>query len=97
MIAQKLPADEKYGLSSQIKRAAISVPSNIAEGFRRYHNKEYRQFLYVALGSLAEIETQLIIVEKLHLIQDQAVNFSKAFRKIDQLSRMINSLIQKLK
>ncbi len=48
-----------YGLVSQLRRATVSVPSNIAEGFNRQHNKEYRQFLYIALGSCAELETQL--------------------------------------
>jgi len=63
-IAQKLLLDEKYGLSSQIKRAAVSVPSNIAEGFRRYHNREYKQFLYVALGSLQKLKHSSLLLKK---------------------------------
>ena len=55
------PKEELYGLTSQIRRSAISIPSNIAEGFTRFYNKEYRQFLYIALGSCAELETQIII------------------------------------
>ena len=51
------PKEEIYGLTAQMRRAAISIPSNIAEGFMRQHNKEYKQFLYVALGSCAELET----------------------------------------
>ncbi|MBC35348.1 MAG: four helix bundle protein [Bacteroidetes bacterium] len=59
------PEDEKFGLSSQLKRAAISIPSNISEGASRNGIKEYLHFLYISLGSASEIETQLIIAEKL--------------------------------
>jgi four helix bundle protein len=55
------PRDELYGLVSQLRRAAVSIPSNVAEGFNRIHNSEYRQFLYIALGSCAELETQIEI------------------------------------
>jgi len=55
------PEEEKFGLTSQMRRAAVSVPSNIAEGFKRQHKKEFKQFLNICLGSLAEVETQLII------------------------------------
>ena len=51
--------EELYGLAAQMRRAAVSIPSNVAEGFNRRHNKEYRQFLYIALGSCAELETQI--------------------------------------
>jgi len=64
-ITEKFPAHEKYGLSLQIRRAAVSVPSNIAEGAGRSHSKEFVQFLFISLGSLAEIETQLQIAERL--------------------------------
>jgi four helix bundle protein len=52
------PKEEAYGLVSQMRRASVSIPSNVAEGFNRFHNKEYRQLLYVALDSCAELETQ---------------------------------------
>jgi len=58
ILSKKLPKEELYGLTSQMRRSAISIPSNIVEGFRRYHNKEYKQFLYIALGSCAELETK---------------------------------------
>jgi len=61
ILTKKFPKEELYGLTSQMRRSAVSIPSNIAEGFRRYHNKEYKQFLYIALGSCAELETQIII------------------------------------
>ena len=55
-LTEKFPKQEMYGIVSQMRRSAISIPSNVAEGFKRYHNKEYRQFLYVTLGSCAELE-----------------------------------------
>ena len=64
-LTQNFPHDEKFGLTSQLRRASVSIPSNIAEGAGRKGVKEYIQFLYVALGSIAEIDTQLIIAERL--------------------------------
>ena len=57
VLTEKFPKQEMYGIVSQMRRSAISIPSNVAEGFKRYHNKEYKQFLYVTLGSCAELET----------------------------------------
>jgi len=59
--SKNFPKGELYGMVSQMRRAGVSIPSNIAEGFIRIHNKEYRQFLYMALGSCAELETQVEI------------------------------------
>lgn len=64
-LTRSFPKDEKYGLTSQLRRAAVSIPSNIAEGAGRKGGKEYIQFLYIALGSLAELDTQLILAERL--------------------------------
>jgi four helix bundle protein len=64
-LTRGFPQEEQYGLSSQIRRSAISIPSNIAEGAARNSDREYKQFLYIALGSASEVETQLIIAEKL--------------------------------
>lgn len=64
-ITNDFPKSELYGITSQLRRAAVSVPSNIAEGAARKNSAEYTQFLYIALGSLTELETQLIISEKL--------------------------------
>lgn len=61
-----LPEEEKYGLSSQIRRASVSIPSNIAEGAARNSNKEYIRFCYIAMGSLSEVETQLRIISRIY-------------------------------
>lgn len=68
-LTKGMPVEEQYGLSSQMRRSAISIPCNIAEGAARKSSKEYMQFLYISLGSLAEIETQLDIAESLEYIK----------------------------
>jgi four helix bundle protein len=68
--SQNLPREEIYGLVTQIRRAAISIPSNIAEGAARGSRREFRQFLYVALGSLAELETQIFLAKELFGLDD---------------------------
>ena len=68
-LTHDIPNSEKYGLISQMQRAAISLPSNISEGAARQTTKEFIQFLYIALGSVSELETQLILVEKLGFAQ----------------------------
>jgi four helix bundle protein len=90
----QFPGDEKYSLISQIRRSAVSIPSNIAEGFKRFYNKEFRQFLYIALGSAAELETLLIISNELSYINTDTLN--QINEKLDHLNKMINKLIQKL-
>ena len=70
-ITSCFPKNEIYGLTSQIRRSAISIPSNIAEGSGRFHKNEFKQFLYIALGSLAELETQMIISGNLGFINGQ--------------------------
>jgi len=72
-VTQSFPQVEIYGLISQIRRAAVSIPSNIAEGAARQTNKEFIQFLYIALGSLSETETLLMIAERLGYIKDETI------------------------
>jgi four helix bundle protein len=64
-LTRTFPKEELYGLTSQMRRAAVSIPTNIAEGYARHHRNEYRQFLYVALGSLAELETLYVLSQQL--------------------------------
>ena len=69
-ITQNFPKDELYGITNQIRRSAVSIPSNIAEGSARQTIKETMQFLYISLGSIAELETQLLISQELNYIKD---------------------------
>jgi four helix bundle protein len=94
LISSQYPKEEVFGLVSQMRRAAVSIPSNIAEGFNRFFNKEYKQFLFIALGSCAELETQLEISNDLRFINDELK--IKLVDKLDHESRMIRSLIKKL-
>ncbi len=93
-ITKTFPNSEIYGLTSQIRRAAISVPSNIAEGHIRRHTAEFRQFLFIALGSLAELETQVIIANELGYVNKEARG--RVIQDMDVLSKQIRSLISKL-
>lgn len=86
------PADEKFGLTSQIRRFVISIPSNIAEGWGRMSRKNYIQFLRISRGSLFELETQIIISKELKYCTDSE-NIDSL---ITEISKMLNSLIKKL-
>ena len=90
------PKHELYGLAQQIRRAAVSIPSNIAEGKGHKSNKEFRRFLFHARGSLLEVETQLMIAEALgYLSSEDARHLSAAAEKVGRaLSGLINSLEQ---
>jgi len=94
-ISSKFPKNEEYCLGGQMKRAAISIPSNVAEGFRRKHNKEYIQFLNIAAGSAAELETQIIMANELKYIELSEKN--SILEKIDHIGRMITNLRKKLR
>jgi len=89
------PKSEMYGLISQIRRAATSIPANIAEGYGRGSRKEYLQFLQIAQGSLKELETHFIVSEKLLYLT--AAQTERLLTKTGELGRMLGSLIRKLK
>jgi four helix bundle protein len=81
-LTDRMPKSEIYGLTSQIRRAAVSIPSNIAEGAARNHDKEFLQFLYVSLGSIAELETQLLLAERLKLVQKAPLENLSEIKKL---------------
>ncbi len=90
-----LPSSENFGLKSQIRRAAISIPSNIAEGYGRQSSGSYKQFLMVARGSLLELETQIELSVRLKYLDKEKV--SKLESNIVEISKMLTSLISKIK
>ena len=89
-LVKQLPQDEHYAISDQMRRAVVSVPSNIAEGRGRGTNKEFVRFLLMSRGSLWELSTQLVICEKLHYLD--SMQTSKARQMITEISKMINAL-----
>jgi four helix bundle protein len=94
-ITEQFPSSEIYGLTSQLRRASVSVPSNIAEGNTRRSKADYLQFLRIARGSCSEIETQIIISKNLGFIDDNT--FETLSFNIIEISKMINGLINSLK
>ncbi len=88
------PTDERFGLVSQVRRAAVSVPSNIAEGCARRATGDFVRFLSIARGSLAEVETQMLLAEQLSYLSTEAVE--PLLQSSDEISRMLASLIGKL-
>jgi four helix bundle protein len=93
-VSRSFPKEEMYGLQSQFRRSAVSIPSNIAEGFTRLHNREYRNFLYISLGSCAELTTQIIIASRLKYVEQTKADI--LLNEIEEISKMTMSLIKKL-
>lgn len=92
--AKNFPSDERFGLISQLQRAAVSVPANIAEGHGRTHLKEYLNHISIAYGSLMEIETHVQIAERLTYLSSESVG--KLLSDTERLGRMLNGLKRSL-
>jgi len=93
-ITKRFPNEEKYGLTSQIRRAAVSVPSNIAEGYGRKTTPEYIRFLYIAYGSICELETQILLSGDLGYIETGKLEILQ--EGIGEVERMLKGLIKSL-
>ena len=89
------PKEEQFGLINQIRRASISVPSNIAEGAARSSDKEFLRFLYISMGSVQEIDTQLLIALNLKFISSS--DFDSLITLLEQIAKMIHGLIKSVK
>ncbi|HMA36516.1 MAG TPA: four helix bundle protein, partial [Chloroflexia bacterium] len=92
--ARLFPADEQWGLTSQIRRAVVSIPANIAEGYGRLHRADYVRFLSIARGSLTEVETHLQIAIRLDYLNRQAV--VDVWNLLQEVGRLLNGLIRSL-
>ena len=95
IITKELPKEEQYGLSSQIRRAAVSIVNNIAEGSAKSSSKDFHRYLEISLGSAFEVETLLKIMRELEYCQSQRIE--ELITKIDLLEKRINTLIQKIR
>jgi len=93
-VTQRFPSNEQFGLTAQLKRAAVSVPANIAEGFGRWHRKEFVRFLLTANGSLKGVETHLIISQRLGFLQKADLETTLGLSQ--EIGKMLASLRQKL-
>ena len=93
-IVKKLPKEETYALSDQMRRAAISIPSNIAEGFGRNSMKEYPQFLYIANGSVCELETQLMLCVRVNYLKENEIQ--PIMSLLSEIGKIIMTITKKL-
>ena len=94
-ITLRFPVDEKFGLVSQMRRCAVSIPSNIAEGYGREGEKEHSHFLFISLGSSNELETQLILSHEFHYVSDE--EYSEIMDLNSEVNKMLSSLIYTLR
>jgi four helix bundle protein len=93
-LTSKYPEEEKFGLVSQLKRASVSIPSNIAEGAARESKKEFCNFLSIAQGSASEVETQLIISNNLGFLDNK--NFDELLKELTDIAKMLTGLKKSL-
>ena len=95
ILTEKFPKSEIYGLYSQMRRSAVSIPSNIAEGYCRGSRKEFSQFLNIAFASGAELETQIMLAKSLKFVKDE--DAEKAEALLSEAMKMLNVLMKKLR
>lgn len=93
-VSKQLPSEEKYALGDQIRRAVISIPSNISEGCSRSSDKEFKRYLEIALGSAFELETQLLAIKELNMVSDEK---HLPFDELNVLQKKLNALISSVK
>ena len=93
-LTKRFPKEELFGITSQIRRAAVSIPANIAEGYSRKHRLEYMQFLRISFASGAELETHLLIAKRLNLASESS--FEKIESLLTEVMKMLNALIATL-
>ena len=93
-ITSKFPIEERYGLTSQLRRAVVSISSNIAEGCGRRTSKDYAQFLHNSMGSVKEVESELYVAEKLGYLKIEAIN--PILKELEEIGRMINGVILRI-
>ena len=96
-ISQTLPASEKFAMSDQLRRAAVSVPANIAEGHGSSHRKVFQNHLSIARGSLAELETYIVLAMRLGFLSEDEDNVKKLMNQIKSVAMMLNALLSALK
>ena len=103
-LTENFPKEETYGLASQMRRAALSIPSNIAEGAARNSTREFTQSLYIVLGSLAELETQLLLARELEFVPEKPLRVTSQPSpitgidvSIEQIRKLLLGLIKQLK
>jgi len=94
-LTRKLPRHEIFGLSSQIRRAAVSVPSNVAEGAARRTTRDFIAFLHIARGSFAELETQLLLARRIGYLEDR--DLAPVLVRLDEVGRLLNAVISGLR
>jgi len=94
-VTDSFPKEEKFGITSQIRRAAVSIPANIAEGAARQSPKEFAHFLSIAQGSASELETELLIAQRLNYLQEEV--YLEMRTSLDSIGRMVVGLSQYLK
>jgi four helix bundle protein len=91
-LAQRFPPEERFGLTSQMQRAVVSIPANIAEGYGRVSGGDYNRFLMIARGSLMEVETHLQIAIRLNYLDQE--KFTTIWSQIQEIGRMLHGLIR---